>query len=389
MKLTPPFIAGFAALVLAGCVANASRAQSGLNTRFSGYLEHQYSLSRANKSWRQVDYDRFRAELDVRTRQGSRASVAIVYQLYRGDTDIDPAQFLPQGLLPGVDSLGLNLEDRHFLNHAYVAVPISRWLEVTAGKQYLTWGAAWVFNPTELFRPKNRLEPSYDREGVGALSARVALGPLSDLLVAYVPDGSVEESGKVARLRHHVAGFDLSALAAVRTETVSGFGTTLRGERRTVIGGDVTGELLGLGVWAEAAWSHQEGDRWGELTLGGNYSLSDGTLMLLEAYFDGRGNTDAPYPAQAWLERLSGNRLSVGRTNIFGMISRAFGQFWTIGVSAIGNPGDASFVIVPSVAYSLGDNVDLLFNGVWYAGNTGDEYGFDQTGGFLRGRIYF
>jgi hypothetical protein len=71
------------------------------------------------------------------------------------------------------------------------------------------------------------------------------------------------------------------------------------------------------------------------------------------------------------------------------MVRRPVGRFRNIGISLIASPGDRSFVAVPAVSWSFADNIDLLINGLWYAGDDGDEFGFDQLGGFVRGRIYF
>lgn len=362
-------------------------AQAQLDTRLSGYLEHQYSLTRVQDRWRQIDYDRFRADLNVRAGKGSRASVSVIYQLYRGDTRLESSDFLPDGIQFGQDSVLAVLTNRNYLNHAYVVLG-SRLIEVTAGKQYLNWGAAWVFNPTELFRPKNALEPGYDREGIDALSVRFALGPMSELLVGFVPNGSIDQSGRVVRLRHHVAGFDVTGLvASISDESL--LLKTVSSERRLVVGGDITGELLGLGVWSEGTWSRRGDQTWGELTVGGNYSLADGTLILVEAFFNGRGKSEGPYSAQAWLEKLSGTRRTLGNTTVVGMVRRSVGQLWTLGMVSLINPGDGSAVVIPSIAYSFAENVDLLFNGLLNLGGPGDEYGLDQIGGFLRGRIYF
>jgi hypothetical protein len=360
--------------------------------RLTGYLEHQFSVNRyPNSGWQQLDYDRVRLDLNARAGRRTRASVAVVYQLYRGNTSIALADVLPEDLAAVVGDESVELETRHYLNHAYVTIRPGP-VEITAGKQFLTWGAAAVFNPTELFRPKNMLEPGYEREGVGAVSAKVPFGPLSDVRVAWVPEGGFESSGKLLRVRHHVSGFDLSGLVAeVYEEALPGGIIGIDGplSRRRMVGGDVTGEILGLGVWTEAAWSDFAGESWIEATIGGNYSLADGTLLMLEGFYNGRGESDGPYSVTAWLHRLAGTRRTLGRAILVGNVSRPFGQLWSLGMAALGNVGDASGVIIPSVSYSFAENVDLLFNGLVYFGGDGTEFGAGDVGAFIRGRVYF
>ncbi len=381
-------VAACAYLALA-IVPDGAAAQQ--QVRFTGYLEHQFATSRAGDGWTMIDYDRLRVDVNARAGRGTRASAAVVYQLYRGDTQRDVRDFLPDDLAAVIGSTSVELEDLHLLNHAYVRLDPGPF-EITAGKQYLTWGAGFAFNPTELFRPKNLLEPSYDREGIGALSAKVPLASLSDVMVALVPEGGFGESGKVLRARHHVAGFDLSALVAEVFESpVSGdLGTGAEElERRFAIGGDVSGELLGLGVWVEATWSNRADERWVETTVGGNYTLADGTLLMLEGYYNGRGGSGEPYPLELWLQRLSGDMRSLGKGMAYGVVNRPFGQLWTVGLSTLANVSDGSFVLIPTLSYAFAQNVDLVFNGAFYVGADGTEFGGDNHGGFLRGRVYF
>ena len=283
-SLGPCVVAG----ALLAVAPTALAAQS--DTRLTGYWEHQFSARYAGDTWTQLDYDRFRTDLSARAGRSTSASVAVVWQLYRGNTRVALGDALPEAFAVP-DSLTIALENRQFVNHAYVTLRPGPF-EITAGKQYLTWGASFVFNPTELFRPKDVFEPTYEREGVGALSVKVPLGPLSNVLLAYAPDGSFDTSGKIVRLRHHVAGFDVSALAAEIDEQPGP--DTLEvplppTERRRVLGGDITGELLGLGVWAEGTWSDRAGETWVEATAGVNYTLADGTLLMAEAFYNGRG----------------------------------------------------------------------------------------------------
>jgi hypothetical protein len=370
--------------------AASDSAAPAVRTRVTGYLEHQFGASRSRGRWTQLDHDRLRADLVARAGRGVRLEAAAIWQLYRGDTHVRLRDQLPASVAASLDTASLVIEDRHFVNHAYLVLSPGG-VEITAGKQYLTWGAAWVFNPTELFRPKDLFEPTYEREGVGALSARLPLGALSDVLVAYVPDGPFRTSGKVARARHHVAGFDVSALAAAVYErpAATPAGAASTASRRLVLGGDLSGEVLGLGVWAEGTWNDFAGDRWAEATLGGNYTLPDRTLLLVEGYFNGRGRPGDPYPAAAWLARLAGERRSLGRFVVYVAANRPVREVWRLGVGALVNPGDGSAALVPSVAWEFAENVELIANGLVSIGADGTEYGRGGVGGFVRGRVYF
>jgi len=358
--------------------------------RLGGYYEHQLSGAVRRGQGSYLDYDRFRVNLDQTAGAHAAASIGVIYQLYRGDTKVPLAGLLPQSLANLVDTAAVEIEDRHFVNHLYVSLRAGP-VELVAGKQYLAWGAAAVFNPTELFRPKNPFEPGYDREGLGAVTTKLALGPLSELLVAVVPNGGFEQSGKVARLRHHIGGVDLSTLVAETHEPIAtaipGGGQTLA--RRRAVGGDFSGELAGLGVWGEALYSWFDGQRWLEASVGGNYTLGDGTHLTLEGYFNGRGEGGAPYRAEGWLARLAGERRSLGKVLLYGGISRTVAELWTVGGSTIANPGDGSAALIPVVGYSLAQNVDLLFNGFVSLGGDESELGVGGTGAFLRARIYY
>jgi hypothetical protein len=115
-----------------------------VQTRVTGYLEHQFSASRSRGRWTQLDHDRLRADLAARAGRGVRLEAAAVWQLYRGDTRVRVRDHLPTSVGASVDTASLVIEDRHFLNHAYLVLSPGG-VEITAGKQYLTWGgtAPW------------------------------------------------------------------------------------------------------------------------------------------------------------------------------------------------------------------------------------------------------
>lgn len=370
-----------------------SQAHAQTEVRVNGYLEHQYSVSYNKGNWTHLDYDRARVDVSVRAGRGTRAAVAPVWQIYRGNTSIQLSDALPDYLDAFVDSASVPVEDRLYLNHAYISLRPGP-LEITIGKQYLAWGAALAFNPTELFRPKNVLEPGYEREGVGALTVKLPLGTLSDVMIGLVPEGRLGESGKLLRLRHHIAGYDFSALVAVLTDPVlpEAFDLfDLAEKQRTTLGGDITGEVFGLGAWLEATWSDQAGKQWVEATMGGNYTLATGTRLMLEAHYNGRGAWDTPYSPSLWVGRITGALRSMSKVVVYGSISQPVDQFelWNVGLSSLISAADGSAVLIPSVSYAFAQDVDLLFNALVYLGQEGTEFSTGGLGAFIRARVYF
>ncbi len=379
-------------LLFAGTLVSGprtARAQEG--AVLTGYFEHQYSLARHDGAWSHLDYDRLRADVDVTAGRSTRASAAVVWQIYRGNTSIRLRDLLPERYKALAPTFPIPIEDQHFLNHAYVVLRPGPFT-ITAGKQYLAWGRGMVFNPTELFRPKNLLEPTYEREGVGAVQASLPTGPLGDISLVYVPDGGPRSSAKALRLRHHISGWDLSALVAELHESTSldFMGRPVGGtERRLVLGGDVTGEVLGFGLWGEATYNRHAGSTWWEATVGGNTTLPWGTLLAVEGYYDGRGQWDEPYSLTTWLSRLTGTRRTLGKGMLFATLSHPAWQLWTFSVSGLANTGDRSLVLIPTVLYSFAQNVDLTLYGYLSAGDEGTEFGSQGQGGFIRARVYF
>lgn len=381
-----------AVVLAASLLLPAGAAAQAESVRFSGYLEHQFSVAETPEGWGHTDYDRLRVDLDASAGRGVVASAAAVWQLFRGRTETRLSELVPASLR---DQLAtdptLTIDDRQYLNHAYITLyagPVS----VTTGKQHLVWGRALVFNPTELFRPKVLYDPGYEREAVGALSATIETGVLSDASLIYVPEDSWVTSAKVARVRTHAAGFDLSALAAELWDDdlaarLQGEPTALR--RRRTFGGDVSGELLGIGVWAEGTWSTRPDRDWVELTVGGNATLPGDVLVNLEGYYDGRGEWQEPYTLDDWLAVATGDRRTIGRGLLFAAVSRPTGDLLTLALAGLANIGDGSAALLPNARYSFAENVDLFVQFVMTVGPEGTEFGTRGHGGLIRGRVYF
>lgn len=361
--------------------------------RLSGYLEHQFSVSETPSGWGHIDYDRLRLDIDASAGRGATGSAAVVWQIYRGRTTVPLAELVPAGLRAQVPAgAAYEIQDRQYLNHAYIALYAGP-ATITAGKQHLAWGRGAVFNPTELFRPKALFDPTYEREGIGALALALETGTLSDVQVVYVPEDDWRTSAKVARMRTHLAGFDLSALAAEvwETDPVPALLGRLPAApaRRVVLGGDVSGELPGIGIWAEGTWNRRDDIDWVELTVGGNTTLPGDFLVTVEGYLDGRGRTADPYPVEDWLAVATGTRRTIGRGLVFASLSHPASDLLGLAMAALTSASDGSAALLPSARYAFAENVDLFLQLIVTTGPDGTEFGTRGSGGLIRGRVYF
>ena len=126
--------------------------------------------------------------------------------------------------------------------------------DITVGRQAVTFGKTWLWNPLDLFLPFGSTQ--FDRDykpGVDAVRLDLPLGDLSGATLVGVPGrersgtppagpgGAWDRSALVARVFGNTRGWDLAAQG----------GKVLGGYH---LGGAFTGELASLQLRGEAAW---------------------------------------------------------------------------------------------------------------------------------------
>jgi hypothetical protein len=94
-------------------------------------------------------------------------------------------------------------------------------VQVTAGRQRISWGGGTAFAPSDYFNPPNPLDPEGPKAGVDGLTVRYSLGPLAYVAVAgahverYVTEGlsSAKKAGDSAGVRAgtHIGTTDVAA----------------------------------------------------------------------------------------------------------------------------------------------------------------------------------
>ena len=216
-----------------------------------------------------------------------------------------------------------------------------------AGIQSLYWGVGRVFRPLDIFNRTNYFEPSYERPGTNALLGYLAPSTLTSLRGIIVPYGNIENTLLGIRLGANIAANDIGFTAMHQSS-----------ERRTIIGGEITGELL-LGYWGELSYTWDDTIDYNKMTVGLDYTFPLMIYTMVEYFFDGSGEDDpADYD---YTQITSGERQTLAQHYLYASIGFFRNPFLRPSVNSIINLNDRGAIIIPQLIYSIFENTDLTF----------------------------
>lgn len=266
---------------------------------------------------------------------------------------------------------------------------------VRAGKQRLTWGSGFAWNPTNrLEPPKNALNTSLEQPGVLALrgdwmpSPKVTFSLIAARVETRPGDLPIElpkarRDGGAARVALLVADTDVAAMVSVR-------------EGRTPLVGLDVGRGLGSNVTAHVEAALYRGselpplreESFVRIAAGLLYTRGD-SAFALEYFHNGEGQDGArraawragldaapagsPAYAAAALVPYAG--LGMGRHYTHVSWTRSpQGGAWGQSLRAVAALGDGGVVLTPGVSYAPSGRVTLQADGFVPFGPAGAEY---------------
>ena len=380
-------------LLLACIVASASA-----DTRVSGYIKN-YNLVQDKIDFGGFSTDTFyssqfsgRAMLDVLDVQDGRYSFQLHYELGRefNSDDTGLLNFASRNTYrltdieatPG-DASNKSLT-RQNLDRFNVQVRLDSG-DLTIGRQPITFGAARIINPTDVFLPFDvqTLNTEY-RVGIDAMRFQRPVGQLSELDVGVVlgDDGS-GNSAAFARLKSNFSGSDFEF-------------TYIRFSEQQLIGFGIETTLGQFGGWLETASVSGDED-YRRTSLGLDYGFNESWFGMLEYHYNGAGGDD---PAE-YLKLLTSTPYQAGGVFLLGKhylspsLSWQVSALTTVSLQMIANLEDKSQFVQLSADFSLNDN---LYLGISYFGfggeqpdltNLNSEYGSNPDRLIASLRFYF
>jgi len=243
-------------------------------------------------------------------------------------------------------------------------------LDVSLGRQEISWGLGYAWSPTDLFNPPDPLDPGGRRKGVDALVVQVPVGPLAywSLVAARQPaPGSSWQAGMLRR--GSSPGLDWALLAV-------GDSRESRAKGTAAIGGHIK---LDRG----ASWTGETacflppagGSARCEVVLGIDYSWLYGHLIWREEYLYNSGGAETKEKYGEALTAVAEGQLKyLARHYLYNQLTWQADQFTSVTASLITNLIDLSMVWTLAGRVYPASNWQILAALSGTAGRPGGEF---------------
>lgn len=231
------------------------------------------------------------------------------------------------------------------------------------GLQKVSMGVGRIWNPTDLFNPKNPLALEPD-EVNGVLSMAYTYSP-TDLsqMTAVVAQRSDESFKYAGRIKGYLFDIADAAIDAVSANDVSMIGYELEGElMKTGI------ELRSEGGWFDDKLIHQQ---FFQGLIGADYAFENSLSVALEWL-----HTSKIFERELLLQLSSGAPDNLVRSHDYGGLVCGYeiDPLLSLSLSSIVNAEDGSFFLSPTLTYSLDNDSSLSVGGLFYGGEDGSEF---------------
>ena len=258
---------------------------------------------------------------------------------------------------------------------------LPEWGTVRVGRQVLSWGNGFLFNPMDLFNPfaPTDIERDY-KIGDDMVTTQFMVGDAGNLELLYVPRRDPDD--------HDIEWDDESSFAGKYHFALGTTELDLMGARHFedfILGIGSTGYLWDAAWRADATWTFlEDGHRKdGYLAFVANMDYSwvwreKNFYGFVEFYYNGLGEDD---PAETLtnpdaIDRLSrGEIFTLGQAYLTGSFQVELHPLFNVFISVINNLNDPSGIVQPRANWDVRQDLQLTFGFNVSYGDDGTEFG--------------
>ncbi len=364
----------------------------------SGYLETEGDYFVVTDDY-YFGYNKFRINFESELNENVSIYSSLIGMQYWGRNYIAVTDIIP---VPELSGALFQLADTLHFDQLYGVIRAS-FGEFVIGRQPVSLGTGYMWNPLDIYNIKNMLDPTYELPGLTAFRCYIPslLGEF-DMIAAPVNNG--KDWNYSLSLTQYLAGFDVTLAWANRYypvilyDIMEADGITTLYKYRQGPGLSFTGELFGMGIWGEMLYYSKDTyleDNKMEWVWGVDYTTESSLYILLERYHNdfggdivdlGTGTKYDFFDVNMYLSRIS-RTLAKDYITLFMMYPA--GDYSSLEYWMLKNLTDDSWLQAVQSNISLFEDVNLLIT--IYKGNGGNttEFGLQEMGARIRFDFYF
>jgi len=367
---------------------------------FFGYFESEMDILQLGTEKYNFGYNKFRLGVEARPNDNVLIGANINAQQYWGKISWNLFDFVP-GYNNNGYTMNFLLPDTIMLDNVYMRISFPL-LDLTLGRQQISPGVSYAWNPTDIFNHKSLMDPSYEQTGVDVIQLDMPLGDRASFNSIIQPSDSFGNSTAQFTIGAGLGRFDLGMnltkqFASSSTNPILGNPFI---EERYLLGGSMVGEFLGWGVWTEFAynkliavtfppWSSiafpEVHKPYTEYVLGLDHTFDNSFYLLAEFLHNEYGiEKRSDLTINDYLVSLGGGTHSLMQDYGFFYLMLPPMDYITLSALAIANFNDNSGTFAPQLDWNAFENTNISIqaSGSWGADDT--EFGLQDWGLRLR-----
>jgi len=351
-----------------------------------GYYESEYDhIQLANKSYN-FGYNKLRLDLESRPNENVMVGANINFQIFHGKQEWDIVDFIPEYLK--IDSTPFSISDSMYLDNIYLRTSFQRF-DFTIGKQPISLGTGYVWNPLDIFNRKDLIDPTYEQAGINALRMEIPVMDGGTLDIIIEPDSTWDMSSKLIQLKSSLNSFDFSLNGGNQYHLIPSGESSYAYDDVFFGGGSFVGEFWEFGLWGETLWSLDADNNFGEVVFGMDHTFNNGFYLMAEYFHNSLGAEKNKVTFDHYLYNFSGETHSLMQNYFFAMGMYNLTDYISGSLFIYGNLDDQSFILAPQLNWDAFEDVTLGALVSQSFGENDSEFGIQDLALRFRLRTYF
>ena len=359
---------------------------------FFGYYETEYDHLQLKGTNYNFGYNKLRLDLESRSNENIMIAANINFRLYHGKTEWNLFDFIPMDTVEvdgeQITSITESLLDEIYLNNIYLRSSFSLF-DFTIGKQPISLGTGYAWNPLDIFNRKDLIDPTYELPGINALRMEIPIVDRTVLDAIITPDSTWEMSSKMIQLKSGLGSFDYSLNAAYRYHLIPSGKSDFTYDQINFGGSSFVGEFWEFGLWGETLWSLDADNNFGEVVLGVDHTLNNGIYLMAEYFHNSLGAEKDDLRFEHFMHYYNGETHSLMQNYIFAMGMYNITAYISSSLLAFGNLDDQSFILAPQIEWDAFEDVTASILMSQSFGDDDTEFGIQDFALRFRLRAYF